>query len=111
MTDRQSNSSRGRREFPSMPPSSAGAPKRYLQSTPYTKVVLALMSGRSADDVLDSRRSAHLAVMRELTKYKKDGDLPDQLVGDHALFHLEAGRRWLELTAARLDALAEVVRS
>ena len=25
---------------------------------------------------------------------------------DHALFHLEADLRWLELTAARLDELA-----
>ncbi|NEE13817.1 PadR family transcriptional regulator, partial [Streptomyces sp. SID7499] len=27
----------------------------------------------------------------------------------HALFHLEADLRWLELTSARLDQLAKVV--
>jgi len=27
------------------------------------------------------------------------------------LFHLEADLRWIDLTAARLDALAQVVRS
>jgi DNA-binding PadR family transcriptional regulator len=85
-------------------------PEPYLQNTLYTKVVLALLSGRSADDVLDVQRSAHLRAMRELTRRKADGDLADQLICDHALFHLEADLRWLELTAARLGKLSEVVR-
>ncbi len=80
-------------------------PALYLQNTLYTKVVLALMSDRSAADVLDQQRSAHLRAMRELTKRKSSGDLADQLICDHALFHLEADLRWLELTAARLDEL------
>ncbi|EHR51757.1 putative transcriptional regulator [Saccharomonospora marina XMU15] len=86
-------------------------PEPYLQNTLYTKVVLALLSGRSAQDILDTQRAAHLREMRELTKRKKDGDLADQLICDHALFHLEADLRWLELTAARLDQLAREVRS
>jgi hypothetical protein len=49
--------------------------------------------------------------MRELTRRKASGDIADQLVCDHALFHLEADLRWLELTAARLDQLAEEVRA
>jgi DNA-binding PadR family transcriptional regulator len=85
-------------------------PELYLQNTLYTKVVLALLSGRSAADVLDNQRAAHLRTMRELTNRKRGGDLADQLICDHALFHLEADLRWLELTAARLDALrSEVV--
>lgn len=84
-------------------------PEPYRQSTLYTKVVLALLSGRSATDVLDTQRTAHLALMRTLTRRKADGDLADQLICDHALFHLEADLRWLELTAARLDALAKEV--
>ncbi|GAB2604320.1 PadR family transcriptional regulator [Streptomyces capparidis] len=85
-------------------------PEPYLQSTLYTKVVLALLSGRDAADVLDTQRAEHLRLMRELTRRKRDGDLADQLVCDHALFHLEADLRWLELTAARLDQLAGDVR-
>ena len=85
-------------------------PELYLQNTLYTKVVLALLSGRSADDVLDAQRAAHLKTMRELTTRKTDGDLADALICDHALFHLEADLRWLELTAARLHDLAEEVR-
>ncbi|CAL9670022.1 PadR family transcriptional regulator [Saccharothrix sp. NPDC042600] len=85
-------------------------PEPYLQNTLYAKVVLALLSGRSADEVLDVQRSAHLRTMRELTRRKAEGDLADQLICDHALFHLEADLRWLELTAARLGQLSEVVR-
>ncbi len=82
-------------------------PAAYLQNTLYTKVVLALLSGRDAQDVLDIQRAEHLAAMRELTKRKSRGDLADALICDHALFHLEADLRWLELTAARLDQLSQ----
>jgi DNA-binding PadR family transcriptional regulator len=86
-------------------------PEPYLQNTLYTKIVLALLSGRDASAVLDGQRFAHLDVMRTLTQRKQDnGDLATQLICDHALFHLEADLRWLDLTAARLDALAETVR-
>ncbi|TDB89565.1 PadR family transcriptional regulator [Micromonospora fluostatini] len=85
-------------------------PEPYLHSTLYTKVVLALLTGRDATDLLDTQRGEHLRLMRELTRRKTDGDLADQLICDHALFHLEADLRWLELTAARLDQLAARVR-
>ncbi|MEC3976864.1 PadR family transcriptional regulator [Amycolatopsis sp. H20-H5] len=87
------------------------SPQPYLQNTLYTKVVLALLSGRSAADLLTIQRSEHLAAMRVFTQRKIDGDLADQLICDHALFHLEADLRWLELTTARLDELATAVRS
>lgn len=84
-------------------------PDLYLQSTLYAKVVLALRSGRSATEILDTQRAEHLRLMRELTRRKASGTLIDQLVCDHALFHLEADLRWLELTAARLDELSAEV--
>ena len=84
-------------------------PATYLQSVLYAKVILALRTGRSATAVLDAQRAAHLQAMRELTRRKSGGDLADQLICDHALFHLEADMRWLELTAARLDELATEV--
>ncbi|MGW7019249.1 PadR family transcriptional regulator [Streptomyces decoyicus] len=85
-------------------------PEPYLQSTLYTKIVLALMTDRNAAELLDTQRAEHLRLMRGLTERKRTGDLADQLICDHALFHLEADLRWLELTAARLDKLAEAVR-
>ena len=86
-------------------------PEPYLQSTLYAKVVLALLTDRAASDILDVQRAEHLRCMRELTRRKSGGDLTDQLICDHALFHLEADLRWLELTAARLDQLGAQVRS
>ncbi|GIH71800.1 PadR family transcriptional regulator [Sphaerimonospora thailandensis] len=86
-------------------------PEAYLNSTLYTKVVLALLTGRDAAAILDVQRAAHLDLMRELTRRKTRGDLADALICDHAIFHLEADLRWLELTSARLDRLAEKVRS
>lgn len=79
----------------------------YLQSTVYTKVVLALLSGRSADRILEAQRNAHLAVMRELTERKRDADLAATLACDFSLFHLEADIRWLKHTTARLNHLAQ----
>ncbi|MEU8824896.1 PadR family transcriptional regulator [Streptomyces sp. NPDC048636] len=84
-------------------------PEEYLQSTLYTKVVLALLTRRDATEILDTQRSEHLRTMRILTDRKRKGDLADQLICDHALFHLEADLRWLELTAARLDKLREAM--
>jgi DNA-binding PadR family transcriptional regulator len=81
-------------------------PDPYLQSTLYTKVVLALLTGRGAARILDAQRAEHLRTMRELTRRKASGDLADELICDHALFHLEADLRWLELAASRLDQLA-----
>ena len=86
-------------------------PEPHLQAALYTKVVLALLSGRSATDVLDVQRGEHLRLMRVLTRRKAGADLATQLVCDHALFHLEADLRWLELTAARVDQLGAQVRA
>jgi DNA-binding PadR family transcriptional regulator len=80
-------------------------PTVYLRSEQFTKVVLALLSGRSAEEILDAQRTIHLATMRALTKSKQRGDVADALSADFALFHLEADLRWIELTGARLDKL------
>jgi DNA-binding PadR family transcriptional regulator len=85
-------------------------PEPHLQTVLFSKVVLALMLGRPADVYLDTQRSAHLRRMRELTDVKRTGSLMDGLLADHGLFHLEADLRWIDVTAARLSALAEMVR-
>jgi DNA-binding PadR family transcriptional regulator len=85
-------------------------PEPHLQTTLFAKVTLALMLGRPAEAYLDTQRAAHLRRMRELTEIKRHGALVDALLADHGLFHLEADLRWIELTSARLDALAAEVR-
>jgi DNA-binding PadR family transcriptional regulator len=86
------------------------AAEPHLQTVLFVKVVLALMLGRPAQTYLDTQRAAHLQRMRELTELKRTGELVDALLADHGLFHLEADLRWIDLTAARLDSLAEQVR-
>jgi hypothetical protein len=83
----------------------------HLQTVLFAKVVLALMLDRDAQGYLDAQRAAHLQRMRELTGIKRTGGLVDALLADHGLFHLEADLRWIDLTAARLDALRTAVRS
>jgi len=81
----------------------------HLQTVLFSKVVLALMLDRPAAQYLDVQRAAHLQRMRELTEVKRSGDLIDALLADHGLFHLEADLRWIDTTAARLDALRKEV--
>jgi hypothetical protein len=85
-------------------------PEPHLQTLLFAKVTLALMLGRPADRYLDAQRGAHMRRMRELTELKRDGSLLDLFLADYGLFHLEADLRWIDMTAARLDALAEAVR-
>jgi DNA-binding PadR family transcriptional regulator len=86
------------------------AAEPHAQTVLFAKVVLALLLGRDAAGYLDAQRAAHLQRMRELTEIRRGGGLVDALLADHGLFHLEADLRWIDLTAARLGALAEEVR-
>jgi DNA-binding PadR family transcriptional regulator len=86
-------------------------PAPHLQTDLFVKVVFALMLGHSAELYLDTQRTAHLRRMRELTTLKRKGDVVDALLADHGLFHLEADLRWIDVTAARLPALGDVVVS
>ncbi|MBI3647374.1 MAG: PadR family transcriptional regulator [Actinobacteria bacterium] len=80
-------------------------PSTFGRSVLFAKVVIALMSGRPADEVLDLQRAAHLVRMRELTERKLAGDAIDALACDFELFHLEADLRWIELAGARVERL------
>ena len=85
-------------------------PEPHLQTLLFAKVTLALMLGKPAAEYLDRQRAAHLSRMQELTQLKRNGTLVDVLLADHALFHLEADLRWIDLASARLTELAEAVR-
>jgi DNA-binding PadR family transcriptional regulator len=81
-----------------------------LQTVLFTKVVLALMLDRPAQEYLDTQRAVHLRRMTELTEIKRGGNLVDTMLADHGLFHLEADLHWIDTTVARLDALRKVVQ-
>jgi DNA-binding PadR family transcriptional regulator len=86
-------------------------PAPVLQAVLFVKVVLALLSDRPAAAYLDTQRAVHIRRMQELTEIKRRGPLVDTLLADHALFHLEADLRWIDVTSARLTELAEAVRN
>lgn len=84
-------------------------PEPHLQTVLFAKVTLALMLGKPAAAYLDAQRGAHIRRMQQLTELKRTASLVDVLLADHALFHLEADLRWIDLTSLRLNELAEAV--
>ena len=85
-------------------------PSDSIQADLFAKTVIALLLDDDAEQLLDLQRSAHTARMREITRRKDGADLHTVLLADHALYHLEADLRWIDLTAARLAELrAEVL--
>ena len=76
----------------------------------FAKVVIALTSGRSAAELLDRQRQAHLARMREMRSARQSGDVIAQLDADFEMYHLDADLKWIDGAQARLDRLAALVR-
>lgn len=80
-------------------------PMPHLQAVLFTKVTVALMSGRSAVPFLDAQRELHMSRMRELTAARRSADRHDALLLDYQLFHIEADLRWIDHAAGQHDAL------
>ena len=80
-------------------------PSEALQSNLFAKVVVALLADADAAELIDLQRARHMQRMRELTKAKQQAELLHVLLYDHALFHIEADLRWMDVTSARLDAM------
>lgn len=80
-------------------------PSETLQSNLFAKTVVALLVDKDAERLLDVQRAQHMARMRELTRAKLSADLMTVLMLDHALFHIEADLRWIDMTSARLTEL------
>jgi DNA-binding PadR family transcriptional regulator len=85
-------------------------PVEHLQTVLFSKVMLSLMLQRPAEEYLDVQRAAHMRRMRDLHDVRKGDDLVEAMLADHAIFHLEADLRWIELTVARLGHLAKLVQ-
>lgn len=84
-------------------------PEALLQSNLFAKTVIALLLGDDADRLLDVQRTEHMRRLRELTATKRGADFMKVLVCDHAMFHIEADLRWIDLTSARLTELRKHV--
>jgi DNA-binding PadR family transcriptional regulator len=77
-------------------------PTEFSSSTLFARVSVALMSGRSAEEVLDTQRSTHLQRMRDLTAARRTADEAEVLAVTYELAHLDADLRWIEEAGARL---------
>jgi DNA-binding PadR family transcriptional regulator len=81
-------------------------PTTYATSVLFTKVTLALLSGRPAAKILDAQRVVHLARMRELTAARRTADGLDTLAITYELNHLDADLRWIEEAGHRIHTLS-----
>ncbi len=84
-------------------------PSPHLQSNLFAKTVIALLLDDNAESLLDIQRAEHMSRMRELTTLKRSASVAHVLLYDHAIFHIEADLRWIDLTSARLTALKQEV--
>lgn len=79
------------------------APDEFATSSLCARVTVALLSGRSAADVLDAQRESHLARMRELQQRRRAVTGADLLSVTYELAHLDADLQWIEQSGRRLD--------
>jgi DNA-binding PadR family transcriptional regulator len=84
-------------------------PSEFVNSNLFTRVTLALTSARSAAEVLDRQRAAHLSRMRELTQLRRRADSASLLAITYELAHLDADLKWIEEAGSRLDAVRDVL--
>lgn len=84
-------------------------PSESLQTNLFAKTVIALLLDQDVDELLQRQQSEHMRRMRELTRKKQGANFATVLQCDHALFHIEADLRWIDLTSSRLGELHELV--
>ena len=78
-------------------------PIQQVRSELLARVIVALLTGRNPDAVLDTQRAVHLARMHDLTQRRRNADLSTAMACDHELFHLEADVKWIEHAGKRLQ--------
>lgn len=71
----------------------------------WSKVTMALMSGRPAHQILDAQREVHLERMRMLNRQRRQAEGVELLAVTYELAHLDADLRWIEESGARIGAV------
>jgi DNA-binding PadR family transcriptional regulator len=80
------------------------APEPSRPGPVFTRVALALVSGRSVEAVLDAHRRAYLDRVRAAGRVPDSETAMSRLARDYEVAHLEADLRWIEFAASRLAA-------
>lgn len=68
----------------------------------YLKVIVALLSGRSADEILDTQRAVHVQRMRTLRRSAAGAGIERGLAVDYQIAHLQADLDWIALASERI---------
>lgn len=84
-------------------------PSKNFQSNLFAKTIVAIFLNDDANYLLDLQRKKHMARMREITKLKQSSEILQIIMYDHALFHIEADLRWIDITSSRLKQLREKI--
>ena len=79
---------------------------QFASSELFSRLAVALLSGRSADRVLDGQRLTHLERMRQLQQSRRGEGSFEMLAITYELAHLDADLRWIDDSIQRLDVLA-----
>lgn len=82
-------------------------PDQFATSNLCARVTVALLSGRSAQDVLAAQRATHLRRMRELQAIRRTASGADLLTVTYELAHLDADLTWIEQSGLRLDQVRD----
>jgi DNA-binding PadR family transcriptional regulator len=77
-------------------------PELFSSSSLFSRVTVALLSGRDADEVLTTQRAAHMERMRDLQTQRRTATGADLLAVTYELVHLDADLRWIAESGARL---------
>ena len=86
-------------------------PSSNSQSLLYSKTVISILVGGSAYNYLDRQKIYFIEKMHELTERKMQSNLPDALIIDNKLLHINADVEWIDLTTDRLDDLKKEVQN
>jgi DNA-binding PadR family transcriptional regulator len=84
-------------------------PDLFATSSLYSRLTVALLSGRDAREVLAGQRQTHLARMRELQNARREAAGADLLAVTYEITHLDADLRWIEESGARLATVGREV--
>ncbi|NUT21828.1 MAG: PadR family transcriptional regulator [Hamadaea sp.] len=88
-------------------------PAPHLGGALLEKVVVALLAADrdTATRYLVQQRAAHMARMRELIQVRQTAtSVSEAAAADYTITHLDADLRWMQQTAARVDALEKEIR-
>jgi DNA-binding PadR family transcriptional regulator len=76
----------------------------------FAKIVVALLTSRQPQRILERQRQTHMARMRQLRDVRATGEPIEQLDADFEMFHLDADLRWIDAAGPRIERIRATLR-